>query len=163
MGALRPPRRRGAAELGRATRPRGGGRLPHLRRAGCRAALPPEARPIGKKAVKAAKATKDQDDKIKSRARSNKGKARKAAATDAERAAALPARLAELDAACIAARAELWGARVELPLPDPHAPIVESTLPPLPPPWSATETAAWAAALAATMAWAAVLKVTGAS
>ena len=29
--------------------------------------------------------------------------------------------------------------------------------------WSATETAAWAAALAATTAWAAVLKVTGAA
>ena len=48
--------------------------------------VPGEARVIGKKAVKAIKATKEQEDKVKSRARANKAKARKAAATNDESA-----------------------------------------------------------------------------
>jgi hypothetical protein len=79
--------------------------------------LPGKARTVGKKALKLLKAAKKKDKKHRASARGKRHKARKAAGDDPERAGGLAARLATIDEECQAARAQLWGATVDLALP----------------------------------------------
>mmetsp|Transcript_56770 Transcript_56770/g.93938 ORF Transcript_56770/g.93938 Transcript_56770/m.93938 type:complete len:359 (-) Transcript_56770:414-1490(-) len=86
--------------------------------------LPPfEAGKVGNKAGIALKTAKAKDESIRSNGSAKRAKARKQAEKSVERAAGLNERLNDINKACEAARAALWGTKIDLGLPEmrPHA------------------------------------------